>query len=995
MGTGTRLAAIGLLLSMAACGSGGDDDGTSGSGSAGSMFGVVNLVTHSPGDNAVQVPLDAVFILEFDAGMALETFGDEDTWLRAAGSKANVAITYVLGSNGRVSCQPDNDLQPETDYVFQLSALTSDMQGRILDTTKSFTFRTFDETPPELTGFSIADGATEVSRTGTFTMSFTEALEQTSITHLTLYLGDVFGGRFLCESTVVGQTVVLDPYADLPGDRQFFVVATTALADRANNLLETQFVSSFRTMVDTAQPSVVSAWPDLYATGISTLVQPTFTFDESMDPATVEAVSLLFQDEFGSIIPFAVDSTLDQRSLHIRPTVELQSNRSYTMAFLLGAAAASDVSGNGLLSTQALTFTTGTDRSGPQVSASSPSPGETRVPGVLVAEVQFDEDLDSRWVNTDTVEILVDGNVWTSVVELVGTDLVRVTPILTLPTATQCTLRLRSGQDGMHDLAGNVLAIEETISFTTSDDSELPQAMILPPDGAVTIAPSSRISIVFDAPMDPPTLNSSTLLFTDDFGSPIAGSMAFSADNRVVTFTPTSSLIANSYYRVRVLSGNAGPRRVSGNWFDTDRLSRFRTGQVLDGIAPTVTASINGIPSSRRTGLVLPPSGFTVDVSVTDPGSQWVDMGSIEVEFDGGVGPNAESLLAVSSITYNSLQVVVPFDTPLSAGTWTLTVWATDLSGNRGQSEVIAFSVDNPTPGAMPFERTQVVWIRCDLDRDANGRADFSDDMLRLGFATEGDPIGTNAWVEKVLLDGVMAKANAMYKRGQRGEPIDSGSVQLRFSKRLPIALPHTQIALGGLDPESNRTRVYGDESSGVLGRAYYDYKNGNISERNTSTGPGLGVFPAEMWLYQTNIHLQVYPSFQTQFAAKFLPICPDMGGTPAGSHPLDATVLTPTFDYDTASVAERARWGTIMAAADDWAAVIGIILAHEVGHSVGLVAPGGMPNGLFGDGSLHDTYASAAEVMAASVGYEAMTTLDYHFRDIDLAYLRQRILLR
>ena len=62
---------------------------------------------------------------------------------------------------------------------------------------------------------------------------------------------------------------------------------------------------------------------------------------------------------------------------------------------------------------------------------------------------------------------------------------------------------------------------------------------------------------------------------------------------------------------------------------------------------------------------------------------------------------------------------------------------------------------------------------------------------------------------------------------------------------------------------------------------------------------------------------------------------------------------------------------------------------------SIGLVAPGPSPFGLFGDSSLHDSYASAAEVMAPSVGYEAMTTLAYAFRDIDLAYLRQRILLR
>jgi len=995
MGTGTRLAAIGLLLGAAACGSGGGGGSSGGSGTAGSAFGVVNLVSHSPASDAVQVELDAVIVLEFDADMALETFGDEDTWLRAAGTGTNVPVTFTRGSNGRVSCQPDNDLQAETDYVFQLSALTSDLSGRILDATTSFTFRTFDETPPEVTGFSIADGATDVSRTGTFTLTFTETIEQTSISDQTLYLRDVFGGRFPAECTVVDQTVVIDPYADLPGDRQFFIVATQSLADRANNRLENQFLSGFRTMADTDQPSVTTAWPDLYATGVSTLVQPTFTFDESMDPATVEAVSLLFQDEYGSIIPFAVEATLDQRSLRVRPTVELVSNRSYTMAFLLGAAAATDVSGNTLLATQAVTFTTGTDRVAPQVSESSPNPGETRVPGVLVAEVQFDEDLDSRWVNTDTVELLVDGQAWTSVVELVGTTLVRVTPILTLPTSTQCTLRLASGQDGIHDLAGNVLASDEQITFTTSDDSGLPDAMILPPDGAVSIATGSHISIVFDAPMDPATLNTSTLLFTDDFLTPLAGDLELSADNRVVTFTPTTSLYPNTYYRVRVIGGNAGPRRVSGNWFDSDRLSRFRTGSSLDGLPPSVTASINGIPSARRTGLVVPPSGFSVDVSVSDPASQWVDMGLIEIEFDGGFGPGTEELLAASTITYNSLQVVVPADMPLSTGSWTMTVWATDLSGNRGKSEVIPFSVDNPTSGAMPFERTQVVWVRSDLDRDANGKPDFADDMLRLGFATAGDPIGTNAWLEKVLLDGILAKANAMYKRGQRGEPIDSGSVQLRFTTRQPIALAHMQIALGGLDPESSRTRVYGDESSGVLGRAYYDYKNGNVSERNTATGPGLGVFPAEMWLYQTNIHLQVYPSFQTQFASKFLPLCPDMGGTPAGSHPLDAAVLTPTFDYDTASVAERARWGTVMAAADDWASVIGIILAHEVGHSVGLVAPGGMPGGLFGDGSLHDTYASAAEVMAASVGYEAMTTLDYQFRDIDLAYLRQRILLR
>ena len=995
MGTDNRLAAIVLLIGAAACGSGGGG-GNSGSGNTiGALSGAVNLITHSPAHNAVQVQLNAIICLEFDTDMALGAFGDQDTWLRQAGSSTDVPVTFTRGSNGRIDCQPNSALQAETDYVFQLSALTSNLNGRILDVTTSFAFRTFDETPPSITGFNIAEGATSVSRTGTFTLSFDEAIDSGSITDSTIYLCDVFGGRYACECTPIGQTILIDPFADLPGDRQFSIVATTALGDRAGNQLEEQYQSSFRTRNDAQQPSVNDTWPLLNATNMSPDLQPTFTFSESMDPATVEAVSLLFQDEYGSIIPFAIGATLDQRTLRIKPLVSLQENRHYTLEFMLGAASTTDVSGNGLIATQALTFSTGTDDVAPSVIASSPTTGESRVPGVLIAELTFDEDIDTLRVNETTAEFLVAGKPWATVIELVGTDTVRVTPILTLPVDTLCTLTLLGGQNGMRDLAGNVLATDETLSFTTSADSELPEAMILPPNDAVTIATSSHFSIVFDAPMDPATLTPSTILITDDFGNPISGTRTFSVNNRVVTFEPTTSLAPHAYYRVQILSGNNGARRLTGNWFDSDRLSRFRTGQAIDATAPTVTATVNGIPSDRRDGLVLPPCGFTIDVTTSDSFSQWVDMGSIDIELTGGSGPTSESLLATAIIGYNTVQIQVPEDTPLSTGMWTMTVWATDLSGNRGQSSVIPFEVDSPSTGSMPFERTQLVWVRTDLDRDDNGTDDFTDDMVRLGFNTAGDPSGTNAYMQKLLLDGILAKANHIYHRGSRGEPLSSGTVQLRFLTREPTLLPHMQIGLGGLDPEGDRTRVYGSESTGVLGRAYYDYRNSNPTERNTATSPGLGVFPAEMWLYQTYIHKQAYPSFQTQFASRFLAICPDMGGSPAGTNPYDPAVLTASFDYDSATSAQRARWNAIMSAADDWTAVIGVILAHEVGHSVGLVAPGAMPNGLFGDSSLHDTYASAAEVMAASVSYNAMTSLDYQFRDIDLAYLRMRILLR
>ncbi len=995
MGARTNGATLALLGILAACGGGGGGGSGFGS-SAESTYGTVRLLAHVPAVDAVQVALDSTIELEFDAPMALDSFGDEDTWLRIAGSDSNVAGAWSLGIAGRVRFTPAQRLQAETDYELQLSALTCDELGRIVDVTTVVPFRTYDSQAPVITAADVAANATGIARTRTFVISFNEGIAAGSVDSSNVYLRDGFGFLWAADRLVDGNTVTLDPHSDLPGDRQFTLHVTGTITDRAGNALGNGTAITFQTASDTIEPTVTTAWPAMNQTGVSPRVQPTFAFDESMDPATVEASSLLFQDEFGSVVAFAVDSSTDQRTLRLRPSSPLVANRRYTMAFLLGGAAATDVSGNALAATQARTFTTGTDADAPAITGSQPAPGESRVPGSVIATVTFAEALDPAWINTDTVSLTAGDAAVAIVVERPTANTVRVTPVLELPTNTNCVLTVRGGQEGIHDLAGNVLAADTTIAFTTSSDGATPTAVLLPPDGASGVAPSSHFTVVFDAAMASDTLDTSTIRITDDLGTPLAGNLVVSGGNRVVTFTPQTPLLALTYYRMTIVGGSTGPRRTTGNWFPQDQTSRFRTGLGNDSTAPSVTATVNGIASSRATGLAVPPSGFTIDVTVSDANNQWPDMGSVAVALSGtGSGPGAPTLLAAAEIGYGTFRVQVPAEAALSPGSWNLTVRVADLTGNVGTSSAMPFTVNALSASSLPFERPQVVYVRTDLDRDGNQRADFEDDMLRLGFATPGDPMGTDAYVRRIVRDGILAQASLLYGRGSRGEPIDSGSVPLRFTTRQPIGIQHMQMAVGGLDPEGDRQRTYGDESTGVLGRAYYDYRNGNVSERNTSNSPGLGVFPAEMWLYQTRIHLQVWPAYQTRFAQRFRPLCPDMGGTPAGSHPLDAAVLRADFNYATATTAQRARWQTVMDAADDWAAVMGIILAHEVGHSIGLVAPGAAPNGLFGDGSLHNTYAGAAEVMAPSVGYEAMTTLDYAFRDIDLAYLRQRVLLQ
>ncbi len=991
-------AAWGLALLLASCGGGGGGSGGGptepGVGAAAST-GVVRLLDHEPAAEATQVPTDGRITLRFDARTALDSFGDADTWLRVDGVGANVAGSFQLGSLNRVHFTPAASLQPETDYVFQLSALTCDEDGRILDQEVRFRFRTIDTTAPTLVAVDVADGAMNVARDRAFRFTFSERIAPASASATTAYLRDVFGARYKAALACDGTAVALAPSADLPGDRQLFLVATTGLRDVAGNALAASSSTAFRTVADADPPAVVGAWPAPAQQGVSPRAEPRFQFDESMDPATVESSSLTFVDEYGALVPFAIAASDDQRSLRVVPRSPLAADRSYTLSFALGAAAATDVSGNPLSATQQRVFRTGADASPPQLVASEPSDGADRVPADVVVTVDFDEALDPAWVADGTVTLFAGEQAWETLVEAPTADTLRVTPLVPLPIDTACSLRLRGGPSGLRDPHGNTLPADVTLTFTTSGDAGTPAVMILPPDGAIDVPANAQPSVAFDAPMDLATLHGGTLMVTDDAGAPVAGTWLVAPSGRSARFAPAQALPAGQHRRVSVRAGQDGVRRASGNWLRATATARFRIGAGADLLAPTVRCTVNGIASARQQGLTLPPSGFTIDVEATDGYGGWTDVASAQLLLSGpAAAPDEATVLREGSFGLGFARLTVPAEARLAVGDWTLRVRAPDVAGNLGTSAPLTFRVAEPVASIVPFDRTQVVWVRAEMDRDGNGAPDLDDDMLRLGLASNGGHAGAIAFTRELLLTATLRQANRLYGRGPRGEPQD-GATGVRFTTRAPIRIAHMQIALGGFDPEGPRNRGFGDASTGVLGRALFDLRNGNPAERNTSQSPGLGVFPAEMFAYQSRLHQQVWPSFTTRFAERFLPLCPDMGGTPVGAHAHDAAVLTPTYDEDAATSSQRARRQTVLQAVDDWAAMVGIVLAHEVGHSVGLVAPGDAPNGLYGDASLHNSFAGATEVMSASVGYESMVTLAYAFRDLDLAYLRHRALLR
>jgi hypothetical protein len=142
-------------------------------------------------------------------------------------------------------------------------------------------------------------------------------------------------------------------------------------------------------------------------------------------------------------------------------------------------------------------------------------------------------------------------------------------------------------------------------------------------------------------------------------------------------------------------------------------------------------------------------------------------------------------------------------------------------------------------------------------------------------------------------------------------------------------------------------------------------------------------------------------------FQRIFWPLLASHGGTPIGADPRDAGILRDGFDPRAATPAQRERHTQLHEALDAFAQVVAVGAAHEVGHMLGLSAPGPAPGGLFGGTSKatfqHDVTASGAPPhenfimnLGGTFSFAEITGREGQrapfFRPISWAYLTNRI---
>ncbi len=402
---------------------------------------------------------------------------------------------------------------------------------------------------------------------------------------------------------------------------------------------------------------------------------------------------------------------------------------------------------------------------------------------------------------------------------------------------------------------------------------------------------------------------------------------------------------------------------------------------------PIVRVTLNGISDETNATLIVPPSGFVVNVdwdqtdAPIDPDSLSVTLagwsGGVEILRDFVDGPDGAWL-------------IVPEQRALSEGSHTVYATLNDVEGKSAQARY-SFVVRDFEHGIVPIGTGQQIWFDFDVDRDATPGADFDVDLELLGFASNTAPAWMNAAVRNWIITDILERVREVY----------AGSNPARIEGPDPIAVGFSATDLGL--PDTTRICVGGEDPTGgnTLGNVLLDRNNAQRAMAECGTIPPTGVYPREIVMY----------AGQAEFQTTIDPLRPAAGGTPVGMHADDAQVLDPTFDpaVTPASPAALARHVQVSDAVRSFSQAMGTVLAHEAGHALGLVPESAPGVGLYG-GDAGARYAHnempdgspPSETWLMNHGgqfsFAELTAMSGHapaeFRPLNHAYLRDRVVL-
>ena len=305
---------------------------------------------------------------------------------------------------------------------------------------------------------------------------------------------------------------------------------------------------------------VVSTTPTNGALNVATIANVSATFNEVMDPASLNAATF-FVKQGTNLIAGAISYA--GNTVTFSPSVPLMANTVYTATVTTGA---KDPSGNAMVADYVWTFNTGNI---PVVVSTDPANGAANVALNKVVTATFSTVMNASTVNATTFQLKQGVTVIAGTVTYNGFT-ASFTPLLPLAPNTVYTGIITTG---VRDTAGNSLNANYTWSFATG---AIPTVISTDPANAATgIAVDKKISATFSEAMNPSTINTGTFLLKQGINT-ITGTVSYSGTTAV--FTPSANLLAGTTYTATITTG---AQNTAGNSLAENYVWTFTTAAAI------------------------------------------------------------------------------------------------------------------------------------------------------------------------------------------------------------------------------------------------------------------------------------------------------------------------------------------------------------------------------------------------------------------------------
>jgi hypothetical protein len=586
---------------------------------------------------------------------------------------------------------PSSALAINTVYTVTLTTEVRDTFGNGLATDFVWSFRTAANgcnPPPTVVSVSPANGATGVCSLAFITVTFSEAMNVSSINATTFTVSPGVTG--IITHDVSNSIFTFTPSSALAINTVFTATITTGAEDTFGNFLATDFVWTFRTAANGCNPppTVVSVSPANGATGVCPLTIITATFSEAMNVSTITTTTFIVTPGVTGTIAHDVSDSI----FTFTPSIPLAIGTVYTATITTGVR---DTFGNALASDSVWSFTTAANGCNPPPTIVSVTPlnGATGVCSLAVVTATFSEAMNVSTINTTT--FTVSPSVTGTITHDVSNTIFTFAPSGPLAINSVYTVTLTTG---VQDTFGNALASDSVWSFTTAANGCNPVPTVVsvsPANGATGVCSLAVITATFSEAMNVSSINSATFTLIPG----VTGTITHDVSNSIFTFTPSSALAINTVFMATITTGT---QDTFGNFLATDFIWSFTTAANGCNPPPTVIS-------------VTPLSGASEvcpDTIVTATFSEAMNQSSIDGTTFTLIGPGSAIVTGFLSYDGPGNTTIFTPSSPLALNTLytaTITTGVSDIFGNALASDFVwTFTTGaNPCqPPAPPISET-------------------------------------------------------------------------------------------------------------------------------------------------------------------------------------------------------------------------------------------------------------------------------------------------